>query len=179
MQNNLMNQQSSYVDLPLDTPIELALKYAQPLAVKGRQGQPLAMFTCADGRKLYVPPTAGNEIAKLDLKPGTPFLLTRTRTSWKAEFPNAPQLQGSARRIKPQPAIRLITDSEALDAPVPEDRRRIPQTQLEDALKTAVTAAAAAEKHGQSIGYAVRFRPEDIRALGITVLIGMQGGRAA
>ena len=46
-------------------------------------------------------------------------------------------------------------------------------------MKTAVSAAAEAEKHGAKIGYAVRFRPEDIRALGITVLIGMQSGRAA
>lgn len=165
---------SSYVDLPIDTPVELTLKYAQPLAVKGRQNQPLAMFTCTDGRKLYVPPVAGNEIAKLNLDPGTPFLLTKTRTSWKAELPFP---RGNSRAA--QEAIRLINDSEPLDAPVPEDHPRIPPTQLEHALKTAVAAAAAAEKHAERLGYSCRFSSADIRAMGISVLIGMDRGRAA
>lgn len=56
----------------------------------------------------------------------------------------------------------------------------IPTTQLANALKTAVTAAAEAEKHAASIGYVVRFTPADVRAMGISVLIGMQsGGRYA
>ena len=33
---------------------------------------------------------------------------------------------------------------------------------------------ATREKHGQAIGYNVRFSPADIRAMGISVLIGMQ-----
>jgi hypothetical protein len=50
---------------------------------------------------------------------------------------------------------------------------------LESALKTAVSAAAAAEKHGLEIGYNVRFTPADIRAMGISVLISMEGRSAA
>jgi hypothetical protein len=46
-------------------------------------------------------------------------------------------------------------------------------TKLETALKTAVAAAAAAEKHAAEIGYTVRFTPSDIRAMGISVLTAM------
>jgi len=42
-------------------------------------------------------------------------------------------------------------------------------TKLEYALKTAIAAAAGAEQFGHEIGYAVRFAPDDIRAMAITV----------
>ena len=42
-------------------------------------------------------------------------------------------------------------------------------TKLEHALKTAIAAAAGAEQFGHEIGYAVRFAPDDIRAMAITV----------
>jgi hypothetical protein len=42
-------------------------------------------------------------------------------------------------------------------------------TNLEYALKTAIAAAAGAEQFGHEIGYAVRFAPDDIRAMAITV----------
>jgi hypothetical protein len=40
---------------------------------------------------------------------------------------------------------------------------------LEYALKTAIAAAAGAEQFGHAIGYEVRFAPDDIRAMAITV----------
>jgi hypothetical protein len=40
---------------------------------------------------------------------------------------------------------------------------------LEYALKTAIAAAAEAEQFGHAIGYVVRFAPQDIRAMAITV----------
>ena len=42
-------------------------------------------------------------------------------------------------------------------------------TNLECALKTAIAAAAGAEQFGHEIGYAVRFAPDDIRAMAISV----------
>jgi hypothetical protein len=42
---------------------------------------------------------------------------------------------------------------------------------LEYALKTAIAAAAGAEKFGHEIGYVVRFAPVDIRAFAIEVLM--------
>ena len=51
---------------------------------------------------------------------------------------------------------------------------RIPDTQLAHALKTAIAAAADAEKFATTLDYNIRFSTEDIRSMGITVLIGMQ-----
>jgi hypothetical protein len=55
--------------------------------------------------------------------------------------------------------------------PPPQDR---PKTQLEHALITAIAAAAAAEKYAAEIHFAVHFEHEDIRAMAISTLIGMQ-----
>ncbi|HXI68331.1 MAG TPA: hypothetical protein VNH41_10350 [Steroidobacteraceae bacterium] len=56
-------------------------------------------------------------------------------------------------------------------APAPQDR---PHTQLESALITAIAAASAAEKYAAEIHFAVHFEHEDIRAMAISTLIGMQ-----
>jgi len=51
---------------------------------------------------------------------------------------------------------------------------RPPDTQLAHALKTAIAAAADAEKFAKTLDYTIRFTTEDVRSMGITVLIGMQ-----
>jgi hypothetical protein len=51
---------------------------------------------------------------------------------------------------------------------------RVPDTQLAHALKTAIAAAAEAEKFAKTLDYNLRFTTEDVRSMGITVLIGMQ-----
>jgi len=51
---------------------------------------------------------------------------------------------------------------------------RSPDTQLAHALKTAIAAAADAETFAKSLNYNIRFTTEDVRSMGITVLIGMQ-----
>ena len=50
----------------------------------------------------------------------------------------------------------------------------LPNTQLTHALKTAIQAAADAEKFAKTLDYNIRFTTDDIRSMGITVLIGMQ-----
>ena len=50
----------------------------------------------------------------------------------------------------------------------------VPNTQLAHALKTAIAAAADAEKFAKTLDYNIRFTTEDVRSMGITVLIGMQ-----
>jgi hypothetical protein len=49
-----------------------------------------------------------------------------------------------------------------------------PDTQLAHALKTAIAAAADAETFAKTLNYNIRFTTEDVRSMGITVLIGMQ-----
>ena len=51
---------------------------------------------------------------------------------------------------------------------------RAPDTQLAHALKTAIAAAADAESFAKTLNYNIRFTTEDVRSMGITVLIGMQ-----
>ena len=51
---------------------------------------------------------------------------------------------------------------------------RVPDTQLAHALKTAIAAAADAETFAKTLNYNIRFTTDDIRSMGITVLIGMQ-----
>jgi hypothetical protein len=48
-----------------------------------------------------------------------------------------------------------------------------PVTKLEQALKTAISAAHNAEKFGSEIGYVVRFDADAIKSMAITVLINM------
>jgi hypothetical protein len=50
----------------------------------------------------------------------------------------------------------------------------LPSTQLAHALKTAISAAADAETFAKTLDYNIRFTADDIRSMGITVLIGMQ-----
>jgi hypothetical protein len=57
---------------------------------------------------------------------------------------------------------------------VAKDATPVPGTQLAHALKTAISAAADAEKFARTLDYNIRFTTDDIRSMGITVLIGMQ-----
>jgi hypothetical protein len=50
-----------------------------------------------------------------------------------------------------------------------------PTTQLEHALKTAISAAHNAERYGAELGYVVRFDADAIKSMAITVLINMSG----
>ena len=57
-------------------------------------------------------------------------------------------------------------------------RQPPPSTKLEQALKTAISAAYNAEKYGTELGYVVRFDADAIKSMAITVLINMsEGGR--
>ncbi len=58
--------------------------------------------------------------------------------------------------------------------PTDASTRPPPDTQLAHALKTAIAAAADAEKFAKTLDYNIRFTAEDVRSMGITVLIGMQ-----
>jgi hypothetical protein len=67
---------------------------------------------------------------------------------------------------KPEPAVN-VSEASTLENQL---RASIPGvTKLEHALKTAIAAAAGAEQFEHEIGYAVRFAPDDIRAMAITV----------
>jgi len=56
-----------------------------------------------------------------------------------------------------------------------DDAKQLPpDTQLAHALKTAIAAAVEAEKFAKTLDYNIRFTTDDVRSMGITLLIGMQ-----
>jgi hypothetical protein len=64
------------------------------------------------------------------------------------------------------------------DSPRTGPSQPVPTTKLENALKTAISAARNAEKYGTELGYVVRFDADAIKSMAITVLINMsEGGR--
>ena len=108
-----------------------------------------------------VPPEGGNEpsasksaLRAAKIEPGRAAQPTNRRAAV------APALN------KPEPAVNggaATTLETQLRASIPGIAK------LEYALKTAIAAAAGAEQFGHAIGYEVRFAPDDIRAMAITV----------
>jgi len=156
---------SGYLKLDLDTWYTVALKYPKPVEVKGWHG-PELRWLLLDGKALYTPPDLEAKLSRI--KPGIRFQIGKFRNGRTVVWKIQPD------QSQEQPAATLLDASDDLESPTNE----IPSTALENALKTAVSAAAAAEKHAAQIGYTVRFTPQDIRAMGISVLID-QGRRVA
>jgi hypothetical protein len=165
---------NNYIRLEIGKPQTVALKLTTGVKVTGYHG-PELRWMLADGRALYTPLTFAETIQKLNLKPGERFQVERRKDGLHVH--RISDLRGG------QKAALLVEKAPDLDGPyqTPSEPPRKPmETALERALKTAVSACAQAEMHGKQIGYAVRFTPSDVRALGITLLIGeQQKGRAA
>ena len=161
-----MAESLNYLKVEPNKPVTIALKYQTPREVKGAWG-PQLLWILADNRTLYTPLHVKADVEKLNIRAGQNFTLEKHQDGrafkWLVTLG--------------QPAAALLNGCPSLDSPIPENPR--PTTQLEAALKTAVSAAAAAEKHAAAIGYNVRFTPSDIRAMGISVLISMDGRHAA
>ena len=102
-------------------------------------------------------------------KPGTSKSTPRTAKTERASVAQtaigsaakAPDLEKPEQAMNGSATIPLETQ---LRASIPGIAK------LEYALKTAIAAAAGAEQFGHEIGYTVRFAPDDIRAMAITVL---------
>ena len=165
----------NYLKPELGTAYTVALKYPKGQPSTGFHG-PELRWTLMDGRSLYTPLEVGIHFRAF--KPGERFTFQKVKNGrsveWKVQRANAedsqPANEPTEELHKQQPAVTLLDRSASIDSQPYE----IPSSRLDDALKTAVSAAAAAEKHGAQIGYSIRFRPEDVRAMAISVLIGMQ-----
>jgi len=171
-----MQPHPKYFKPELSKPYTIALKYPTGKQVNGFSG-PELRWILVDGQAFYTQLDFGPKIEDLGIRAGQRFQVEKRMVGRKAEWfvSHVPDIQ--PRPGLPQKAATLLAQASPLDAPHGLDEADVqpvskrPETALELALKTAVSAAAEAERHGQQIGYDVRFRPEDIRALGITVLI--------
>jgi hypothetical protein len=114
-------------------------------------------------------------------QPAAAAPVAKPPASAAAPAANGRNAQAAAEIHGPQPATQLATaPREERPALVPN---RIPasadELALAAALMHAVHAAQTAEDYAAALGYPLKFRTDDIRALGITLLIGAQkGGRA-
>lgn len=173
--------------LEANTPVTIALKYPTGKQVEGNWG-PQLRWILSNGDLLYTPLELGPKIEDLGIRPGQKFTLTKCQNGrgfdWVPETTAQPGPRPGPQRADAPvqrethktPIASILDASEPLDG-IPTSK---PVTRLEDALKTAVATAAAAEKYGREIGYAVRFASADIKSLGISVYIGQQqGGRYA
>jgi hypothetical protein len=153
-----MNPQrsSNILKLEPNVPTELALETPTGLEVEGKYG-PQVLFNLTGRRRLYVPLEVGTEIRSLTLAPGQPFIVTKVQREGQRSFNWV---------IERKPAH----ESPAHPSPVSGVKTA---TQIEHALKTAIAAAASAEKFATEIGYTVRFSEESIRCMANTVLISM------
>jgi len=151
---------STILKLEPNVPTELALENPAGLEVQGNYG-PQVLFTLTNRRRLYVPLEVGKEIRSLTLAPGQPFTICKVQREGQRSFnwvvERKPGQASETRQNAPEP-FKVAT-------------------QIEHALKTAVAAAASAERFATEIGYTVRFSEESIRCMANTVLISM--GRAA
>ena len=176
-------ERQSYLKLDFGKPISISLKFLEPQKVKGWHG-PELRWILTDGKALYTPESFRDKIKDLGIRAGQRFQVEKRKLGKEVEW-NASHVsdlrggQAAARILEASPELAEPEASFSNPASEPQAPRKPMETALERALKTAVVACAEAEAHGKSIGYAVRFTPSDVRALGITLLIGMQNGRAA
>jgi len=167
----------NYLKIQLNEPTVIQLKYptGRECANAFNPDEKQLCWRLISGQALYTPIVFGKTVEALNIRAGEKFTVTKKHDGHGIKW--------TAERLTPaQPIAAVLDTSEDIHGPeLSEVPRKPASTQLESALKTAVTAAAAAEAHGKELGYVVRFSPADIRAMGISVLISMQnsGGRYA
>jgi len=185
-------------------PIEIALQCVDGVRVEGRYGDRVKYTLTDDRtmyvdplvaeriKELAIQPGELFQVCKRQAKKGN-----RRTIDWLVERNDEPEtelerdLLASLEMLRapestpesapaPSPPISPAVTSEPPPSPFHElgpsvpVASRPPDTQLAHALKTAIAAASDAEKFAKTLDYTIRFTTEDVRSMGITVLIGMQ-----
>lgn len=194
--NTTRTQTREKLVLQVGRPVTIALEFSTGKLVPSQYngGADQMYYTLTDGRAWYADLAAAELIDKLDLVSREPFTVCklgagRYEVQRDGQFPAAPisntrmDPERTATRIGGERAAAEVSDrpvggQQAAANSHNESTNAQPVTKLEQALKTAILASANAEKYGAEIGYTVRFTPEAIKCMAISVLIGMeQGGR--
>ena len=162
---------ASYLRPQLNQRYRISLKNLDPVLSPGQFGKQ-HKWTLNDGRVLYTPLIVQPQLSSLKVSAGQEFEISKQQTPEGVQWKVYPV-------ESPQAVAKMLDNAEALDAAVLPDppRKEVPRkppTRLESALKTAVHACAAAEQEGAQIGYSVRFQPQDIRAMAISLLINSE-----
>lgn len=158
---------------------QVALKFDDGKQVSGKYGDQI-LFTLTDGRLMFLPSGVAERIKELGIVKGEVFEIGKRSTAkdgktfleWEVTRLSQPEPVTPAPPVTPKLAVINGNSQKAEEAAV--SRKMATATQLADALKTAIAAAAQAEEFAKSIDYSVRFTSEDIRTMGNTLLIGKQ-----
>jgi hypothetical protein len=178
-----MEGQFENIKFQTNVPLTVALRFADGKPVQSQfNGEDQVMFTCSDGRRMYLSPYAAAKIEALHAKAGERITITKK----EVQRGNRRGIEWEAIRAvsepepvrQPQPTTRIAASpaappNQAPAASTATDNAISAKSKLEFALKTAIHAAHEGEKFAHSIGYSAypRFTSEDIRALACTVLI--------
>jgi len=168
----------SIIRLQDNCQMRIALKYPSPRERKNGHGMEY-LYTLANGDAMFLPAMAHQEIQSLKPLPGEFFTLAKLKgqgneITWTVErIPGEPK---PASVHKPMAAARSISAGPGIPIPpsltTPESRRIFSQ------LVATIQGCQAAEAFAESIGYPLKFDPQDIRAMTISGFIE-QSRRAA
>ncbi len=166
----------------------LNLKYQKGVEKQGQYGLQF-QYTLSDGSILYLPPIAHAEVQSLNVGPDEPFTIRKSIANGNAAVWTVERVPGESstivdanafvhdhRQPKPVTSSRSISRADAIPAPPSLTTRE--SIRVFQQLCAVIQAAKAAEEFSVSIGYPVKFGPEDIRAMGISGFIE-QSRRAA
>jgi hypothetical protein len=187
--------------LQTNIPETISLAFQNGRTVSGNYGDQI-MFTLEDGRKIYLDPWEAEKVDALQLGRGELFTIvkrerqipggrkTKDLEAWRGAAqgpqPSAPQApaprsvpstprNGITAQVSPQQEHQQPTTA-APDRLTQELTASVGASRIELALCAAVDAAAKAEEYAKERGLSIRFGPEDVRAMGLSLFIAMDRG---
>jgi hypothetical protein len=178
-----MEGQFENIKFQTNVPLTVALKFAEGKPVQSQfNGEDQVLFTCTDGRRMYLSPYAAQKIEALNPRAGERITITKK----EVVRGNRRGIEWEAARAAEREPAPLAADQQTPQQRIPAAAAETPApttgnnttsvsatTKLEWALKTVVHAAYQAEQYAQKIGYTSfpRFTSEDIRTMANTLLI--------
>jgi len=162
------------VDFPPNTPVTVALKYAQGKTISGQYGERI-MFTLADGRVMFLVPEVAGQIESLGINVRESFTITKRPSGPKG----GPVTWDIARAPGQQPDGNLFVQA-AGDTPSPKPPAcatsdgRIPRKAVSNALVDEANALvdSFAQVLERSLTlYQRRIKPDEVRSLVVAAYI--------
>ena len=177
-----------------NVPETIALAYTKGKEVEGAYGDQV-MFTLQDGRRVYLDPWVAEKIDCLQLGRGELFTIVRREIQKSAGrksidfdvWRGADTAQAAAPQSVPS-TPRNGSSAIPHEKEQPQGTTAAPErlthelvasigaSRIELALCAAIDAAAKAEAHAKEKGLSIRFGPEDVRAIGLSLFIAMDRG---
>lgn len=189
------NADDGLIRFEFNTPVHVSLKYSDGKVIEGRYGESL-LFTTTDGRRFFLPMSAGEQLAALGVTAGEPITVTKIENrnrgkvtaSYKVQRDGVLSVQAPPVSVSPAPAPRPVASATtpgpalvpalpmsgapgAAPAPAASNLRRY----LYENYKVAVDVLVEVQKYAQARELPITFTAEDVRTLAATILI-QQGG---